>query len=97
MHLDKALSVPSGFEPPHASLPLTRRLMRVLGPIVQVPVLSVSNARHHDPFRGGIAAQLVRYNHAGRTREGRSSLRKDRMAANQSRLGWTRMSITTPF
>ena len=64
VHLDEALRVLGGFEPPHASLPLTCRLMRVLGPVVQVPVLPVSNAGHHDSFRGRVAAQLVRNDHA---------------------------------
>jgi hypothetical protein len=41
---------------------------------LQVPVLSVSNARHHDPFRAGIAAQLVRYNHAGPNPRGSQQL-----------------------
>jgi hypothetical protein len=43
VHLDKALGVPRGLEPSHPPLPLTRRLMRVLGPAIQVPVLSMSN------------------------------------------------------
>ena len=34
MHLDKTLGVPSGLEPSHAPLPLPRRLMRILGPVV---------------------------------------------------------------
>ena len=34
VHLDKTLGVPSGFEPSHSPLPLSRRLMRVLGTIV---------------------------------------------------------------
>jgi hypothetical protein len=34
VHLGKTLGVPSGFEPAHSPLPLARRLMRVLGPVV---------------------------------------------------------------
>ena len=59
VHLDEALRVPRGLEAPHASLPLTRWLMGVLGPVVQVPVLPVCHARHHDSFGGSVAAQFV--------------------------------------
>ena len=38
--------------------------MRVLGPVVQVSVLPVSNTGHYDAFRGRIAAQLVGKYHA---------------------------------
>ena len=34
VHLDKPLGMPSGFETSHSPLPLPRRLMRVLGPVV---------------------------------------------------------------
>ena len=64
VHLDEALRVPGGLEPPHASLPLTRRLMRVLSPVVQVPVLPVSNARHHDSFGRSVAPQFIGHDHA---------------------------------
>jgi hypothetical protein len=59
VHLDETLRVPGGLESPHSSLPLTSRLMRVLGTVVQVPVLPVSNARHHDSFGGSVAVQLI--------------------------------------
>jgi hypothetical protein len=36
VHLGRVLAMPSRLEPPHSSLPLTRRLMRVLRAIVQV-------------------------------------------------------------
>jgi hypothetical protein len=64
MHFDKALCVFSGFESSHAPLPLAGRLVRVLGPVVQVPMLSMGNAWHHNSFCSGIAAQLVSNNHA---------------------------------
>jgi hypothetical protein len=64
VHLDKALGVPGGLEPPHPFLPLTRRLVRVLGPIIQVSMLSMGNAGHDDAFRGRIASQLIRNDHA---------------------------------
>jgi hypothetical protein len=64
VHLDKALRVPGGLEPTHASLPFTRWLMRVLGPVVQIPVLPVSHAGHHHSFRSGVASELVRNDHA---------------------------------
>jgi len=37
--------------------------MRVLGPIVQIPMLPMRNTGHNDASRGGVAAQLVRDNH----------------------------------
>ena len=43
---------------------LAGRLVRVLGPIIQAPMLSMGNAGHNDGFRGRIASQLVRNNHA---------------------------------
>ena len=63
VHLDETLRMSGGLEPPHAFLPLSRRLVRVLSAVVQVPVLPVSNAGHDDSFRGGVAAQLVRHDH----------------------------------
>jgi hypothetical protein len=56
MHFDKALGVSGAFESSHAPLPLPCRLMRVLSPIIQVSVLSVSHTRHHNPLRSGITA-----------------------------------------
>jgi len=41
VHFDKVLGVSRGFEPPHAPLPLTRQLMRVLRAVVQIPMLSM--------------------------------------------------------
>ena len=64
MDLDKALGVPDGFEPAHSPLPLTRRLMRVLRPVVQVPVLPVSNAGHDHSLSCRVTAQLIRHDHA---------------------------------
>ena len=64
VHLDKALDMPSGLKPSHASLPFARRLMGVLRSVIEVPVLSMSNAGHHNPFCGRIAAQLIRHDHA---------------------------------
>ena len=64
VHLDKPLGVPSGFEPSHSSLPLSRRLMRVLRAVVQVPMLAMGNAGHHHSFRCPVTAQLVSHNDA---------------------------------
>ncbi len=64
MHFDKALCVFSGFEPSHAPLPFACRLVRVLGPVIQLSMLLMSNAWHHNSFCSGIAAQLVGHNHA---------------------------------
>ena len=42
--------MPGGLEPPHVSLPFTRRLMGGLRPVGQVPMLPVSNVGDHDSF-----------------------------------------------
>ena len=63
MYLDETLRMLPGFEAPHASLPLTRWLMRVFGAVVQVSMLPVDYARHHDSFRRCVATQLVGYDH----------------------------------
>ena len=64
MHLDEALRVAGGLESPHASLPFARRLMGVLGAVVQISVLPVCDGGHDDSFGGSIAAQLVGHDHA---------------------------------
>ena len=46
-------------EPPHLALPLTRRLVGDLGPIVRILISDVDHRRHHGAARGGIGAQLV--------------------------------------
>ena len=74
VHLHKSLGVPSGFKPSHSPLSLTRRLMGVLSPVVQVPMLSMSNAGHHDPFRRPVAAQFVGNDHAWSTSRGTQQL-----------------------
>src|SRR3954447_17884383 len=63
VNLDKALGLSSRFEPSHSPLPFSGRLMRVLRPVVQVPMLPMRNAGHHDSLRRPIAAQLVGDDH----------------------------------
>jgi hypothetical protein len=67
VHLDKTLSMPGGFKPSHSSLPFTRRLMRVLRSVVQVSVLPVRDAGHHDSFRRPVASEFVGHDHARTT------------------------------
>ena len=64
MNLDKVLRVPRGLKPSHSPLPFSGRLVRVLSAVVEVPMLSMSNTRHHNPFRRPVAAQLVSNNDA---------------------------------
>jgi hypothetical protein len=56
VNLDKPLSMPSGFESSHSSLPFACGLMRVLRSVVQIPVLPMRNAGHHDWLRRSVAA-----------------------------------------
>lgn len=57
VNFEKALRMPGGFEAPHPSLAFTRRLVRVLCPVIQIPMLPMCNTRHDDPFRGSVAYQ----------------------------------------
>src|SRR4051794_35250439 len=67
VYLDKPLGMPSGFEPSHSPLPFTGWLMRVLCPVIQVPVLPMSDTGHHHSFCRGIAAQLIGDDHSWTT------------------------------
>lgn len=64
VRLDEALRVPAGFESPHAPLSFTRRLMRVLRPVVQITMLSMSHVGHHHSFCCPVAAELISNNDA---------------------------------
>ena len=46
-------------ETPHLALPLTRRLVGDLGPIVRVLISDVDHGRHHGAACGGVGAQLI--------------------------------------
>ena len=63
LHFEKTLRMLRGFEALHPSLALSRWLVRVLGRVIQVPVLPVSNGRQNDSFRGSIASKLIRDDH----------------------------------
>ena len=60
---EKPLGLSRGFEAPHGSLALPRRLMRTLCSIVQTPVLAVLTTGYAFPLCGGGAGQLVRADH----------------------------------
>jgi hypothetical protein len=77
VRFDETLCMPSRLEPPHAPLALAGWLMRVLGPVIKVSVLSMSNAGHDRPFRGGIAAQLVGNDHARTSPSGSQQLTEE--------------------
>ncbi len=65
VYLHEPLGVSGGFESPHSPLPFTCRLMRILSQVVQVPMLSMSNAGHHHSFRRAVTAELVSNNDPG--------------------------------
>ena len=65
---EATLSVPGRLEPLHASLPLARRLMRVLRAVIEVPVLSMLDTREEFPLRRALARQLVRDEDPGHVR-----------------------------
>jgi hypothetical protein len=56
----KALGMPGGFEPLHPPLALAGGVMRVLGAVVQIPVLPMFHPRQEFPLGGLIALQFVR-------------------------------------
>jgi len=56
---EEALSVPGRLEALHLPLSPSRRLVRVLGPVVQSLVLPVLDAGHDLPLRNLVARQLV--------------------------------------
>ena len=62
---EKALGMTGGFEPLHATLPLTRWAMGVLTPIIEVATLPVFHPWEYLAFGGPVALQLIRDDHAG--------------------------------
>ncbi len=60
----KALGMAWGFEAAHRPLALPRRLVRVLGTIVQTLVFALLDTWHHVLVGGLVAAELVRDEHA---------------------------------
>ena len=56
---EEPLGVPGGLQPQHAALSPAGGLVRILGTVVQVPVLAVLHAREDPLLRGAIAFQLV--------------------------------------
>jgi hypothetical protein len=56
---EKTLGMTGGFEPLHATLPLARRLMRILTPVIEIATLAVFHSRQQLLLRGTIAFQLV--------------------------------------
>jgi hypothetical protein len=63
IHREQSLRVPQGFQPLHASFPLPRWLVRVLGAVVEVPMLAVLYPRHDLPLRSAVALQFIRDDH----------------------------------
>ena len=57
---EEALRVARGLEALHAPLPLARRLMRILRPIVQIAVLTMFDVRQDLSLRRAIAFEFVR-------------------------------------
>jgi len=56
-------------EAPHPPFPLPRGLVRVLGPVVQSPMLPVLDARQHLSQRRPVAGEFVRNQHARHKRK----------------------------
>jgi len=75
----------------------TSRLVRVLGSVIEVAALPVLNVGQDHSFLGSVAPELVRDDDACALCAVWSSLRKKRKAAQRSRLGCTKISMTAPF
>ena len=63
---EETLCLPSRLEALHLPLSSSRRLVRILGPVVQALVLAVLDTGHHLPLRGAVAGELVSNHDAGR-------------------------------
>jgi hypothetical protein len=61
----ESLSLPSRFEPPHHSLPHSRRLVRLLSPVVGILRIIVDNIWHQLPVSYTITSQLIRHDLPG--------------------------------
>lgn len=59
VHLDEALGVLGGLEPPEAPFALACGLTRVLRTVIQISMLPVRHAGHHHSFRSRVTARLV--------------------------------------
>jgi len=62
---EEALGLSGGLKPLHAPLPLARRLMGILRPIVQIAVLAMFDARQDLPLGRAIAFEFVRDDRRG--------------------------------
>ena len=56
---EKALRVPGGFEPLHASFPLGRRLVGVFGAVVKIAMLALLHARQNLPLGCTIVFEFI--------------------------------------
>ena len=61
---EEPLGVPWRFEPLHASLPLAGRLVGVLRPIVQIPVLTMFHPWEDLSLSSSVALEFVSHDHA---------------------------------
>src|SRR5713101_245649 len=59
----KTLGMARRFEPLHATLPLARRPMRILTPVVEIVTLAMFHPWQYLPLRCTVALQLVRNDH----------------------------------
>ena len=62
MSRDESLHLEHRFESPHPPLRYPSSLMRLLGPIVSIPIRYMDYLRHHLTMCDGIAAKFVRDN-----------------------------------
>jgi hypothetical protein len=74
---EAALRGPGRLAPLHAPLPLPGRLMGVLRPVVEIPMLAVFHARQDRPLGGPIAFEFIRANHARDVRQSLEELPED--------------------
>ena len=61
---EKTLRLARGFEPLHTSLPLPGGLMRVLGAIIEIPVLAMFYPWKELALGGSVALEFVGDDHA---------------------------------
>ena len=71
-----ALRMPCGLQPLHETLPLARRPMRVLAPVIEIPTLTMLDPWENLALGGAVALQLVGNDDAGHVREAFEQLAK---------------------
>jgi hypothetical protein len=75
----KPLGLSGGLKSLHTPLSLTRRLMRVFRPIIQISMLAVSHTRHERSLGGFVTFQFIGDEHPWGVRQSLEQLTEERL------------------